>query len=280
MFVGNRMSCSFCHFIKDIRHSIQNLNVYETEAATNYQLLASRIYIALLIISISIISLFVGLGQQTDAFDVASPTELQFEYLHSQYSTVLTCPCSKIAISYEKFLNLSFVTHQVCSSQFVSSNWSTALYNMGSTWSVPDWFLLSIQFRLLSSLCNLAKSAVSQSKYNFISNKFLTVETLPASLFQTQVNSMISLFIEQTPATFRHTLEFIMGAHQSNQLQDQFMSSWAMMYSTLAEEYIFRTVPVSYNNNTCVCAKGMTNCSRPLNFLNSSNRTITFPGNS
>ncbi|CAF4111614.1 unnamed protein product [Rotaria sp. Silwood2] len=270
--------CSFCRFVGHIRQSIQTLNVYETKFASNYQLLASRIYLVLLMISIAIISLFVGLSQQTHSFTVDSPTETQFEYLYSQYSTTLTCPCSQIAIPYEKFIDVSPVMHQVCSSQFVSSNWSTALFNMGSTWSVSDWFLLSTQFRLLSSLCNLAKNAVDQSKYNFISRKFVNVETLPLSLFQTQVYSLITLLIKQTPASFRHTLAFVMNAHRSNQLQDQFMSSWKMIYSTSEEYYVFRTTPLSYNNNTCTCAAGKSTCWSPLKFLNSSNNTITFPG--
>ena len=262
-----------------MRQSIQTLNVYETELIGNYQLLASRIYLVLFMISIAIISFFVGLSQQTHSITVHSPTETQFEYLYSQYSTALKCPCSKVAIPYEKFLNVSPSMHLLCFSEFVSSNWSTTLFNKGSLWSVPDWFLLSTQFRLLSSLCNLAKNAINQSRYNFMSKKFISTETLPSSLFRTQLDSVITLLFRQTPITFRHTLAFITDAHQSNQLQDQFMSSWKMVYSTSEEYYIFRTVPLSYDNNTCTCAANMLACSRSLSFLDSNNNTISFPGN-
>ena len=262
-----------------MRQSIQTLNVYETELIGNYQLLASRIYLVLLMISIAIVSLFVGLSQQTHSIAVDSPTETQFEYLYSQYSTELKCPCSQIAIPYEKFLNVSPLMHQLCSSQFVSSNWSTALFKMESIRSVSDWFLLSTQFRLLSSLCNLAKNAIDRSRYNFMTSKFISTETLPSSLFRIQRDSMIKLLFTQTPITFRHTLAFVTDAHQFNQLQDQFMSSWKMVYSTSEEYYIFRTVPLSYDNNACTCAAGMSTCSRSLSFWDSNNNTITFPGN-
>ncbi|CAF2768986.1 unnamed protein product [Rotaria sp. Silwood2] len=269
---------SFSSLIASTRQSLLTINVYETESASNNQLLASRIYLVLVIISITIISLFIGLSQQTHSFTVDSPTETQFEYLHSQYPATLTCPCSQIVIQYNKFLNVSPVMHQACSSPFVSSGWSTSLFSMGSTWTVPDWFLLSIQFRLLSSLCDLAKDVAYQSGFDFISNELANVETLPVTLFQAQVSSAIALLTEQTPARFRRTLAFIIDACQSNQLQDQFMSSWKMIYSNSNESYVFRTVPLSYNNNTCTCAVGMLTCSRSLSFWNSSNNTITFPG--
>ncbi|UJR29415.1 hypothetical protein I4U23_010627 [Adineta vaga] len=266
------------HYCHDCQQN--EINKKSTHKSTSdYQLLASRVYLILLIFAIVIITLSIGLSQQTQSFTIQSPTVDQFEYLYSQYSTTLTCPCTQIAIPFKKFLDLSPMMHQICSSQFVLSNWSTILYNMGSTWSVPDWFLLGTQFRLLSSLCNLAKNVIDQSKSNFLSNKLISVETISLNLFYSQLNSMINLLITQTPMNFRDTFTFIINAHQSNQLQDQFMSSWKMTYSTLEESYVFRTVPVTYNNNTCICAAGMSTCSRTLNFLRpSTNTTITFPG--
>ncbi|CAF1269656.1 unnamed protein product [Adineta ricciae] len=268
---------SFGRLVNYIWQKLRTLNVFEEELPENYHIIATRIYFVLLFMSVIIITLYVGLSQQSHSFTVDSPSETQFEYLYSQYSSTLMCPCSQISISYEKFLDVSPVTHQICSSQFITSNWSTSLYNLGSTWSVPDWFLLSTQFRLLSSLCNITKSTVDQSKSSFLSNKLVSVVTIPKSLFEAQLNSMVTLLITHTPRNFRRTLDFIINGHQFNQLQDQFMSSWKMVYSTSQENYLFRTVPVVYNNDTCICATGMSTCSRALSFLNSST-AITVPG--
>jgi len=261
--------------IAQARQSLVTLNVYERESMDDNPLLATRFYLILFTFSLIIVSIFTGIQQQTHSFTVQSPTEIQFTYLHAQYSAKLSCPCSQIAIQYKKFLTISSVYHQVCSSLFVSSNWSTAMLNKGNPWTAPDWLLLSAHFRLLSSMCELADNAIVQSTSEFMFTELISVETMHRQLFESQVNSAIDIYIEQIPAIFRRTLAFISEAFRSNQLEHQYSTNWDVILTNLTENVIFHTVPVFYNNGTC--AAGMSTCSRLLSFKDTKNNSINFP---
>lgn len=226
-----------------------------------------------------LISVFVGLQQDTYSFTVYSPTENEFETLLAKYTTSLSCPCSQLATPYEKFLSVEPVMHQICSSPFVSSDWSTSVINKGDIWKAPDWYLLGEHFRLLSSMCQIAQQFLNQSVLDFMSTELVQIQTLSLNTFQEQINTAINAYIKEISSNFRHTIEFILDTLRANQFQDRYMSNWQNIYSNSTYQYIFHTVPVSYNNSTCICAAGMSSCSRSLVFLDSLNQTISFPGN-
>ena len=52
----------------------------------------------------------------------------KFEKLYSEHGETLSCPCSKLAISYQQFVSNAIRFHPVCTSFFVSQQWIEALY--------------------------------------------------------------------------------------------------------------------------------------------------------
>ena len=48
------------------------------------------------------------------------------DFYHSNLNE-LTCPCSNVAIPYHKFIRLTPIFHQVCSSDFVTESWINLL---------------------------------------------------------------------------------------------------------------------------------------------------------
>ncbi|CAF3847287.1 unnamed protein product, partial [Rotaria sordida] len=76
----------------------------------------------------------------------------------------------------------------------------------------------------------------------------IDVEAITSKSFEIQVASSLNTFIQQTPLTFLHTLQFIRDAFRSNQLQNMFMTTWEIAFTTAAENYIVATIPRSYNN--------------------------------
>jgi hypothetical protein len=255
-----------------------SLNIFNNEVEN--PVLATRIYLVLLSISFSFILLLAGLGQQTHSYTVALPSESAFETLYMRYSTHdLSCPCSQSSVQYGTFASVSAVYHQVCSSGFVSFNWWTLVSATGNTFTLKDQPLLSAYFRMLSSLCTLANQTVDNAARVFASNAFVSVETLARGSFESQIESSLNAFIKQTPVTFLRTLKFTSDTFRTNQLQHMFMSSWKVVFTTLAEDYIEATIPLSYNNDTCTCGTSLLSpCSWQLVFVLSNTTTITLPG--
>ncbi|CAF4440264.1 unnamed protein product [Rotaria sp. Silwood2] len=228
-----------------------------------------------------VIITFTGLNSQIHFMTVSSPSELIFEQLYTQYSSSLSCPCSQIAIQYSIFLSVKPIAYnQVCSSYFISSDfiellWSTELYD--SYYWNADMKILSTQFRLLASLCFLAKNVIEQKIEIFSSREFISVDALTRRSFQPQIDSIIDNFIDQVPASFRRIHNYIIEVFHVNQLHNIFYTNWNLAVSTLNDNYIMSTRPISYNNSNswCSCAT-MSTCSRSL--LTNNNKTEILSG--
>ncbi|CAF1327145.1 unnamed protein product, partial [Rotaria sordida] len=267
-----RRSCTKC-----VTKAILSTNIFNNETDTPF--LATRIYLILLYISLIILMIFAGLTQQTRTYTVKSPSEATFEIFHNQYQAQdISCPCSRTSIEYDIFLSVSAVYHQICSSGFIASAWWTLVANRGDTYALKDQPLLSAYFRMIASFCRLANQTVTNAAHTFASKTFVSVEAITSKSFEIQVASSLNTFIQQTPLTFLHTLQFIRDAFRSNQLQNMFMTTWEIAFTTAAENYIVATIPRSYNNGTCLCATSLSaTCWRPLDFV-LHQRTITLPG--
>ncbi|CAF1113821.1 unnamed protein product [Rotaria sp. Silwood1] len=198
-------------------------------------------------------------------------------YYQSQ-TNALSCPCSHTSIQYGTFLSVSAVYHQICSSGFITSQWWTLVVATGNTYIFKDRPLLGAYFRMIASFCTLANQTVTNAALTFASKTFVSIEALTQKLFESEVTSALNMFIQQTPVTYLHRLKYIRDALRSNQLQNMFMTTWEIAFTTAAESYIVATIPRSYNNNTCSCAATLSpTCWRPLNLV-LGNETIALPG--
>ncbi|CAF4847143.1 unnamed protein product, partial [Rotaria sp. Silwood1] len=131
---------------------------------------------------------------------------------------------------------------------------------------------------MIASFCKLANQTVTNAALTFASKTFVSIEALTPKSFESEVASALNIFIQQTPVTFLHRLKFIRDTFRSNQLQNMFMTTWNIAFTTAAERYMVATIPRSYNNDTCSCAASLSpTCWRPLNLV-LGDGTITLPG--
>ena len=265
------------------RQILISLNVFDNEM--DQTALVSIVYLLLVGASFSIALLFVALGRETHSYISMSPSESTFELLNAQYGVEsVSCPCTQIATPYNTFLTLSPVYHQVCSSDLISSDWWKLVWGTGGIFQLKDQPLLSTYFRMLSSMCELSKETVKNATNTFLSSGFISVTILGRSSFEDRVKSSVNALIQQTPMSFRRTLQFTRDSFRANQLEDLFMSSWKPALTTSSDINIEARIPLSFNNGTCMCATSMlSSCWRPLVFvMNSSttgiSSTITLPG--
>ena len=182
-------------------------------------------------------------------------------------------------ISYLYFISTLPEFHPICSYPWLQTyELISAMYSNGFGRTNSDWLVTSAQYGLLIDLCQQSELLSFLIREQFAFNEVLSVETLSTKVLEEQMASAKKVFSEQYKVTFDSTLAFIIDTFRSNQFQDRYMSSWQATFSNATENYIVRAVPLSFNDGTCTCAAGMSNCSRPLMLTDSGNNQRTLPG--
>lgn len=106
------------------------LNIFDNEESLSLfdQILATRLFLFLFIISNFVLVLFNGLTLHTYSTTIQSPSLSHFEYLNYRYENTLNCPCSQPNIDYNEIISFSPEYHQVCSSQFVTQTFISSFF--------------------------------------------------------------------------------------------------------------------------------------------------------
>lgn len=76
-------------FFLNIQHNLTNqrLGIY-----------ATRVYVIVLVLIITILTLYMSITPHTSYITVVNPSVTTFEKLQAQYSNTLSCPCSDVQI--------------------------------------------------------------------------------------------------------------------------------------------------------------------------------------
>ncbi|CAF4201298.1 unnamed protein product, partial [Adineta steineri] len=205
---------------------LRNLNVFppssnneELEDDSQHQsnIIATRIFILTLILSLFGISIALLLMYQTTMITINQPTREQFELLPKNAK----CSCSRISFSYGKFTSLQASFHQVCSSDFVTDRWLKAISSgVDSTYFNNMDFRTygTAQFQALAAFCRLSKAGIDQSITHFYQSTLLSPQVLSEDVFQSQIRVSINQFQITAPNTFKSQLRLINEMTIHNQL--------------------------------------------------------------
>ncbi|CAF4040860.1 unnamed protein product, partial [Adineta steineri] len=205
---------------------LRNLNVFppssnneELEDDSQHQsnIIATRIFILTLILSLFGISIALLLMYQTTMITINQPTREQFELLPKNAK----CSCSRISFSYGKFTSLQASFHQVCSSDFVTDRWLKAISSgVDSTYfnNIDFRTYGTAQFQALAAFCRLSKAGIDQSITHFYQSTLLSPQVLSEDVFQSQIRVSINQFQITAPNTFKSQLRLINEMTIHNQL--------------------------------------------------------------
>lgn len=109
--------------IRALQHALvtymKRLNVYtvtnhDPPGVRENQIRATRVYLILLLLAMSILSGYTALSRQTLTVNVNNPSQVEFEQLQALYPNTISCPCSHIIISQGSIVNITATFHQVC----------------------------------------------------------------------------------------------------------------------------------------------------------------------
>ncbi|CAF4063791.1 unnamed protein product [Rotaria sp. Silwood1] len=162
-----------------------------------------------------------SLVQVTKSVNVKTPTLNKYSHLYSQHSKTLTCPCTTISVTYEKFLRIQYVFHEVCSSIFVTNVWINYIDGRSSNtilaiddfrWTGPN------TFRALSGFCELINKTISENLIRFYSTQYVSATITSTQLFQSTAQYFFEQFISSTTQDLLLSLQVIRDTVQADSL--------------------------------------------------------------
>ncbi|UJR12021.1 hypothetical protein I4U23_016199 [Adineta vaga] len=177
-----------------MRDGLINLNLFEsglTEAKIlRQERWSTRIYLVLLIIAIVILVIYTAFQIETIHVTIKSPSIETFEKLQMNYANVLKCPCSQIAVKYERFTHMQPIYHQVCSSVFINDDWISSTFptDIFNLWPMDVRRILSAHAQFLRSFCKNAQKGIDYALSSVLSASLVSAEILSRALVQLQVN--------------------------------------------------------------------------------------------
>ncbi|UJR11723.1 hypothetical protein I4U23_015904 [Adineta vaga] len=208
-----------------IKNKIINFNAYtkySRQAVRVYEgVLATRLYILLLFITICIIITFSQLSNQIINERIIHPSEDEYRNLEEKsllkLSSTLSCPCTQISVPYEDFIELDVKYHQICSSDFIQP-WWYQLFLFATFYHTQDFLsIASSYFQTLATFCKVANLTIQESMERLLTTNFVNTQLLSKNQFDLQINTSINTFIQLTRIEFLYRMSLTKALIDSNQ---------------------------------------------------------------
>lgn len=204
---------------------LENFNLFPSATSSTdaqnlrMQLISTRIFICLLLISISTLLIYISNDTVIKSVTLANPNVYQFENFYQYYSQSLACPCAKINTDYRTFVNITVLMHPLCDSMYVTDAWIQYIVDQTSSvyWTDDFRSMGSYLFQALRSLCDMAKDSISDSLSQFYRSSFVTAFAVPRSIVQSQYETVVDQFISTTTNSFYS--HFVWHAIRLNRMQ-------------------------------------------------------------
>ncbi|CAF4213438.1 unnamed protein product [Adineta steineri] len=184
-----------------------------------------------MIITLAIFVLLTSIYFVTIIVVIKQPTVDIYLKLQAQYPETLTCPCSSISIDYKQFISFQPTFHQVCSSDFVTTNWINSFESYEILYAQDIRSLGSIYFTTLSKFCNLSLETINNALFSFNSTKYVTRNVQLLDFFQTQTEKIIGDLEKSTINSFLQLLSIYKYTFIGNALFSGYLSSYG--YTTV-----------------------------------------------
>ena len=186
-----------------------------------------------------------------------------YENLYQKYSDTIECPCSNVAISYEKFISISQRYHQVCSSGFIFPQFINQLFVFNRTIvHRADFMSMSAPyFTWIASFCTLCRVVIYNFYNSFQKELFVNAKLLPKNIFAKQTDEIIQSFINSAIVTFVRSLTELLELTTSYQ---GLTASYSTFDLRVTSNNSIRIDPIGFDN--CSCLLESKTCSTPAGF--------------
>jgi hypothetical protein len=213
----------------------------------------TRLYIIILSLIFTILLFYTVFTKQIKTYTIYRPTQAIYENLQSKYAETIECPCNNVAITYQKFIDITARYHQICSSQFISPDFIAQLYAFNTTnvYRVDFMAMSAPYFSWFASFCTISQLVIANLYASFETQLFINVKLPAQDVFNKQTDDIIQSFINTVPNTFVRALTELLELTASSQ--------------PLTASYTSFDLRVTSNGSIRIDPAGFSNCSCFLN---------------
>ena len=285
--VNTAGNMSATNIFVQIGHWLLRLNIYHDKPllTVREQLLATRLNLSGLILSLFILIVVRTFTPQTTMIIIDFPSETQFEQLNDRFPSTLSCPCTQVTFPYQTFLSFAPQYHQVCSSDLISSSWISTLFSTNTSRYHPLDFRngASSQFQILALLCSLAVKSVSNALTGFGRQKLISSHVEPQVLLNARTKALTTRLQTTTTADILRMNQFLALIISDNRLESILQTNYleysvpgSRAYFTYTASYIKEnSTNMADANSYCSCDL-IPDCSYPSGFYSQTVRTSNY----
>ena len=245
------------HFVSMTIKSLVKLNLFESISTANnlkelhHQRISTRVFTVTFIVSLLILLSYNTAITHLETVTIMNPSVDQYQDLYSLHSETLTCPCSQISVNQQKFLNITYSLHQICSSVFITSEWISYIGIIDERMWLDDFrYIGPLLFQGIRSLCQLGAETIAHSREQLYTNNFISALALTKQVFQSQADSLVQQFIKSTINRFLVSLRTIRDTNQVNAILSGLSTNY---YITVSSGLSHFTVYSLLYDDGCTC---------------------------
>ncbi|CAF1091478.1 unnamed protein product [Adineta steineri] len=217
---ANRMKIMIRKLIKLLSTSLIELNIFSTRdfgsntdqiTAKRYGRWATRLYIILFLSCLIILISYTTIRPASLTETFKKPCFIRYTYLKKTYGNNLKCPCSKLASTYDRFVEIKPEFHLICSSEFISEEWrigiTNGLVSNLSIYSQKDYRrFISAHIQYLQGLCRLSQQSIKDAVNESLTSLLVTIELISEQNFYNHLNNSIEQSKSNAPVLFSRLL--------------------------------------------------------------------------
>ncbi|CAF1430573.1 unnamed protein product, partial [Adineta steineri] len=244
-----------------LKKVIVELNTFQyfphNDRQLQYQRYATRLYIFLIIISVTILAGYNLMDTSIHRHTVTNPSESQYLILEEDNPTDLICKCANISVSYSSFITIQPQLHQVCLSYLIKPEWM--MHSDSQSWAAQNILDYRIaarkQFQTLAILCEQAKSIINDALEIFLQTQLVNSQIISEDLFTDKMNHITESWKNSTIIQFKSRMELIRITTMANQLMTPLNTLFKKNLTThelITEPQKFGECTCGTTNHTCI----------------------------
>ncbi|CAF1437435.1 unnamed protein product [Adineta steineri] len=276
----SRIKQSIFKLIKLLPTILSNLNIFprrtfgghfHSDKAKYFGQLSTRLYIILLIITMIVLAFYNVIQSRIIIKTFDKPNIDVYNSLLLTHSDTLQCRCSSISSTYNHFVQIQPVFHQICLSPFISEQWRTMitskLYPDLSIYHDRDYRrFLSSHLQLLFGLCSEAMQSVNSSIDQLLSSFFLTDQLVSPTTLASRINSLVNSSQSNAPKSFVSRLSLIRSINYGNAIMSAYGTNFQYIVPWGNQIYPAAITQALIYGDECSCALNM-NCTTQAGFF-------------
>ncbi|CAF4022394.1 unnamed protein product [Adineta steineri] len=283
----DRIRIMIRNLIKLLSTRVTELNIFSTRdfgsntdqiTAKRYGRWATRLYIILFLSCLIILIFYTTIQPHslTKTFD--QPSFIRYIHLKKTYGNKLKCSCSKIASTYDRFVEIKPEFHSICSSEFISEQWrigiANGLVSNLSIYSQKDYRrFISAHIQYLQGLCRLSQQSVNNAVNQSLTSLLVTIELLSEQNFYDHLNNSIEQSKSNAPILLSRLLFITRTVNHGNAFISTYVTNFEYITLLIGSKQNYAYTEGIIYDNECSCSL-YSNCTTQATFIDENSSEV------